>query len=84
MSSSHQSKIVLLDRIEEECRLNLVKSIIDSACAMITCGVLESEDRASIRGRVKSAVMIFIPGQEDKYDLIYDSRIKRLLKQYQE
>jgi hypothetical protein len=72
----------LLDYIEEEARLNLVKQIIDSACAQIITGCISAGERGRIRSKIKQMVMTFIPGKDDEYKLIYDSRLKRLLEQY--
>lgn len=70
-------------RLEEETRLNLVKAIVDSACVMIVSGCLDAKQRTVLADWVKAMVSVFIPGQEDKYDMIYDSRLKRLLEQHQ-
>lgn len=79
-SDKSHDEIVAL--IEEECRLNLVKSIIDSACAIIISGALQREEHEPLRAFTKSAVMNFIPDQEERYNLIYDSRLKRYIEQF--
>jgi hypothetical protein len=65
------------DLIEEECRLNLVKAMVDSACAVIATGIIRPQDREHFRSWVKNMVLPLIPGEEEKYDMIYDSRLKR-------
>jgi hypothetical protein len=72
----------ILALIEEECRLNLVKAIVDSSCAIIQCGCISGKELENIRTFTKSVVMTFIPEDEDKYNLIYDNRLKRLLQQF--
>ena len=68
--------------IEEECRLNLVKAIVDCACALIQYRQLSARELDIIRPWVKEKVMTFLPGQEARYDMIYDSRLKRFMEQY--
>ena len=68
--------------LEEECRLNLVKAIVDSACSIIKIGTYNQEESDSYRLRIKSIVMQFLPGEEAKYDMIYDSRLKRYIEQF--
>jgi len=68
--------------LEEECRLNLVKSMVNSGCAVIKSGVLDSKENQLYRRWLRSIVLNFIPGDEAKYDMIYDSRLKRMIEQY--
>ena len=68
--------------LEEECRLNLVKSMVDSGCAVIKSGVYDSEGNRRYRLWLKSKILCFIPGDEAKYDMIYDSRLKRIIDQF--
>lgn len=68
--------------LEEECRLNLVKSMVDSGCAVIKSGVFDSEGNRKYRLWLKSIVMNFIPGDEARYDMIYDSRLRRMIEQF--
>jgi|GEM_PF-1705293 len=72
----------LKSSIEEECRLNLVKAIVDCACSLIQYRQLSSGELEIIRPWVKDKVMTFLPGQESRYDMIYDSRLKRYMEQY--
>jgi hypothetical protein len=62
---------------EEECRLNLVKAMVDSAGTVLDIGVLNQNDQEKYRLWIKKMVLTFIPDQEEKYDMIYDSRLKR-------
>ncbi len=87
MPSQSESRLLddldsLKDLIEEECRLNLVKSIIDCACGILKSGVVRRKDSAYFRAWVKEMVMVFTPGEEAKYDMIYDSRLKRISEQF--
>ena len=68
--------------IEEDCRLNLVKAIVDSACGMIVSGAVLKSDYKRLAKFVKSSVMTFVPGQEEKYDMIYGARINRYIEQF--
>ena len=68
--------------LEEECRLNLVKAIVDSACSIIKIGTYDREKSDSYRLRIKSIALHFLPGEEAKYDMIYDSRLKRIIEQF--
>ena len=68
--------------IEEECRLNLVKAIVDCACSLIQYRQLSPQELDIIRPWVKDKAMTFLPGQEFRYDMIYDSRLKRYMEQY--
>ncbi|MBC8278991.1 MAG: hypothetical protein H8E46_12220 [FCB group bacterium] len=69
-------------QIEENCRLNLVKAIVDSACIQIQAGALDKHQRSEFRPWVKKMVIPLIPGQEARYDMIYDSRLKRMMEQF--
>ena len=73
--------VKLKTQIAEECRLNLVKAIVDCACTIAKTGVLDKDARTVFRPWVKQKVMTFLPGQESRYDMIYDSRIKRCLEE---
>lgn len=77
----HDLKLIKA-QIEEDCRLNLVKAIIDSACAQIQGGAIDENHRSDFRPWVKKMVIPFIPGQETRYDMIYDSRLKRMMEQF--
>lgn len=68
--------------IEEDCRLNLVKAIVDSACGMISAGAVERKEFEKLQDFIKSSVMTFVPGQDEKYNLIYGARLKRYIEQY--
>jgi len=68
--------------IEEECRLNLVKSIVDAACSMIVSGVIPKSALGELRAFTRKSALNFIPGQEELYDMIYDSRLKRYAEQF--
>jgi len=69
-------------QIEEDCRLNLVKAIVDSACTQIQSGAIDENRRRDFRPWVKKMVIPLIPGQETRYDMIYDSRLKRMMEQF--
>lgn len=73
---------IIKARMEEECRLNLVKTIIDSACTVIQSRFFSPEKQDSYRIWIKQKTMPFIPGDEEKYDMIYDSRLKRYIQQF--
>lgn len=70
------------DLIEEDCRLNLVKSIVDSACGMIVSGAVKKSEYERLAKFIKLSVMPFVPGQEEKYDMIYGARLKRYIEQF--
>ena len=68
--------------IEEECRLNLVKSIVDAACSMIVSGAISHNELNSLRAFTRKSALNFIPGQEELYDMIYDKRLDRYINQF--
>lgn len=71
-----------LEVIEEECRLNLVKSIVDAACSMIVSGTIPGSEVGRLREFTRNSALNFIPGQEELYDMIYDSRLRRYSEQF--
>lgn len=72
----------LFSLVEEENRLNLVKSIVDFSCAVIVAGIIDERDIDSLQDWTRSKVMTFIPGEDEKYAMIYASRLKRLAEQF--
>ena len=68
--------------IEEERKLNYIKSIVDGACLRIVNGELTAEEARQLASSVRARVSEIIPDMMDKYDMIYGSRFKRLIQQF--
>ena len=81
-AKNYKDKISRADLQEEECRLNLVKAIMDCACGIIISRALQESELERFQSFVKTSVMKFIPEQEELYDRIYASRLKRFIEQF--
>ena len=77
-----EDRSILKSLIEEERKLNYIKSIIDRACVRIVGGDLNSEEARKLASSVRARVAEIIPDMMDKYDMIYGSRFERLIQQF--
>ncbi len=65
-------------------KLKRVKEIVDEACEKIKKGDLTLGEARTEAALVRLKAEALIPDQMDKFDLIYGSRLKRLIQQFVE
>ena len=66
----------------EEERLKEIKELVDPICEMIRMGVIDEEEARRLAAKARLEASFKIPDQMDLYDLIYESRIERLIEQF--
>jgi hypothetical protein len=66
----------------EEERLKEIKDLVDPICEMIRLGVIDEEEARRLADKARLEASFKIPDQMDLYDLIYESRIERLIEQF--
>ena len=68
--------------VEEERKLNYIKSIVDEACLRIVGGELDADKARRLAASVRARIAEIIPDMMDRYDMIYGSRFERLIQQF--
>jgi len=70
--------------LDSEGRLKRVKKIVDQACEKIKSGELTLGEAKKEAALVRLKAESLIPEEMEKFDLIYGSRLKRLIQQFLE
>lgn len=65
-------------------RIKKLKKIVDQACERIKSGKMTLGEAKTEAALVRLKAEALIPDQMDKFDLIYGSRLKRLIQQFLE
>ena len=66
----------------EEERLKEIKELVDPICDMIRLGVVDEEEARRLAVKARLEASFKIPDQMELYDLIYETRIERLIEQF--
>jgi hypothetical protein len=70
--------------LDSEERIKKLKKIVDEACEKIKSGKLTLGEAKKEAALVRLKAESLIPEDMDKFDLIYGSRLKRLIRQFVE
>jgi hypothetical protein len=70
--------------LDSEEKLKRLKKIVDQACEKIKSGNLALGEAKKEAALVRLKAESLIPDQMEKFDLIYGSRLKRLIQQFVE
>jgi hypothetical protein len=70
--------------LEYDERIKKLKKIVDQACEKIKSGKMTLGEAKTEAALVRLKAEALIPNQMDKFDLIYGSRLKRLIQQFLE
>ena len=70
--------------LEYDERIGKLKKIVDQACEKIKSGRMTPGEAKTEAALIRLKAEALIPDQMDKYDLIYGSRLKRLIQQFLE
>ncbi len=70
--------------LEHDQRIGKLKKIVDQACEKIKSGRMTLGQAKTEAALVRLKAETLIPDQMDKFDLIYGSRLKRLIQQFLE
>jgi len=68
--------------LEYDQRIAKLKKIVDQACEKIKSGKMTLGQAKTEAALVRLKAEALIPDQMDKFDLIYASRLKRLIQQF--
>ncbi len=68
--------------LEYDQRIARLKKIVDQACEKIKSGKMTLGEAKTEAALVRLKAEALIPDQMDKFDLIYASRLKRLIEQF--
>ena len=66
----------------ENARLYLIQRIVDAACMGLSLGILTRRGALELMADTRRRVLELAPDDEDKYDLIYAPRLRRMAKQF--
>jgi hypothetical protein len=70
------------ERLREDLKLGVLKSMVDKVSSRIIDGEFDREEAEREIARVRRKAQLLIPDMMDTYDLIYASRFKRLVEQF--
>lgn len=70
--------------LDSEEKLKRLKKLVDQACEKIKSGNLTLGEAKKEAALVRLKAESLIPDQMEKFDLIYGSRLKRLIQQFVE
>lgn len=70
--------------LEYDERIKKLKKLVDQACEKIKAGKMTLGEAKTEAALVRLKAEALIPDQTDKFDLIYGSRLKRLIQQFLE
>jgi hypothetical protein len=70
--------------LEYDERIKKLKRIVDAACEKIKSGKMTLGEAKTEAALVRLKAETLIPDQMEKFDLIYASRLKRLIEQFLE
>lgn len=74
----------MADFLEYDEKIERLKKLVDQACEKIKRGELTLGEAKTQASLIRLKAEESIPGQMDKFDLIYGSRLKRLIEQFLE
>ena len=67
---------------EEDERLRRIRQIVDIACIGLSLGVMTRKGAQDVMADTRRKVLRLAPGDDDKYDLIYAPRLRRIARQF--
>ena len=70
------------ERLREDLKLGVLRSMVDKVCAAIVVGKLDREEAEREIANVRKKASLLIPDMMATYDLIYASRFRRLMEQF--
>jgi len=69
----------MCDAQEEERRIRRLRNLVDLACSVIYQDSMRREDACRMIAGVKSMALELFPDKEETFDMIYGSRLRRIL-----
>ncbi|MBM3325588.1 MAG: hypothetical protein FJY65_01195 [Calditrichaeota bacterium] len=69
-------------RRQENIRLAKIRAIVDRAGIGLSLGILTAEGARALIKETRRQVLELAPGEDDKFDLIYTSRLRRIARQF--
>jgi len=74
----------MADFLEYDEKIGELKKMVDQACEKIKTGELTLGEAKTQASLIRLKAKELIPDQMEKFDLIYGSRLKRLIEQFLE
>lgn len=67
---------------EEDEKLNELKQLVDSASMIIEAGSLTKNEGNHLLEQVRRRALEFFPDKQETFNLIYETRLKRLIEEF--
>ena len=64
---------------EEEKRVRRLRNLVDLACSVLYQGSMSREEASRMIAGVKRMALELFPDKEETFDMIYGSRLRRIL-----
>lgn len=71
-----------VSKMDHETRVRVLKQIVDEAVVILTTGGMTLPEAERIVQRVRNQAQLLLPEQMQTYDLIYESRLQRIIEQF--
>jgi len=71
-----------MNALDHENRVKVLKQIVDEATVRLVVGGLSVDEAEGILRRVRNQAQLLLPEQMETFDLIYQSRLQRLIDQF--
>lgn len=68
--------------LDHEMRVRVLKQIIDEAACRLMVGEISVSEAETLVSRVRTQARLLLPNDMDRFDLIYQSRLNRLIDQF--
>ena len=71
-----------MNTLDHDNRVKILKQIVDEASVRLVVGGLSIDEAERILQRVRNQAELLLPEQMETFDLIYQSRLRRLIDQF--
>ena len=68
--------------MDHETRVRVLQQIVDEASGLIVLGKISLPEAEAMLKRVRNQAYLLLPAHMETYDLIYHSRLSRLINQF--
>lgn len=72
----------LQEKMDHETKVRVLKQIVDEASFRIMKGELTKSEGEALLERVRNQAKLLLPEQMERFELIYKSRLTRLIEQF--
>lgn len=71
-----------MNAMDHNNRVQVLKQIVDEAAVRLMVGGLSVDEAEGMLRRVRNQAQLLLPEQMETFDLIYQSRLRRLIDQF--